>query len=82
MTRASRSASACACAMSVELVIWRKSVLSRFSRRDAFAATVGFAEFDYLTIYAKRLGFDLMRAFDPQQTSAAEIAVMHKVPLI
>jgi len=42
-------------------VISRNPKIKKFSdlKGGSFAATVGFAEFDYLQIYAKRLGFNL-----------------------
>lgn len=42
-------------------VITRNPKMQKFAdlKGNSFAATVGFAEFDYLTIYAKRLGFNL-----------------------
>lgn len=42
-------------------VITRNPKIQKFAdlKGGSFAATVGFAEFDYLTIYAKRLGFSL-----------------------
>jgi ABC-type nitrate/sulfonate/bicarbonate transport system substrate-binding protein len=44
-------------------VITRNPKIQKFVdlKGGSFAATVGFAEFDYLTIYAKRLGFDLQK---------------------
>jgi hypothetical protein len=41
-------------------VITRNPRIQKFAdlKGGSFAATVGFAEFDYLTIYAKRLGFE------------------------
>jgi ABC-type nitrate/sulfonate/bicarbonate transport system substrate-binding protein len=47
--------------MSSLQVITRNPKMQKFAdlKGNSFAATVGFAEFDYLTIYAKRLGFNL-----------------------
>jgi ABC-type nitrate/sulfonate/bicarbonate transport system substrate-binding protein len=49
--------------MSTIQVITRNPEVKKFSdlKGRSFAATVGFAEFDYLQIYAKRLGFNLRR---------------------